>query len=205
MGIENESRITMARLSELPSGTREVIDSACERTGARHVFLTLARHPQLAVRYVRFGLELLGDGVMDDRQRELVILRVAWLCRSDYEWGHHVRLGKRCGLRARDISRIPQGPGHPGWSAEDAAMLTAVDELVHRRCVSPDTWHLLARGWDEKKLIEFLVLVGHYVTLAGLLNSIDIAREPGVEGFQAPAGKATEEPNEAGSWPTPFR
>jgi 4-carboxymuconolactone decarboxylase len=198
MATANESRIMMATTSELPLDVRGVVEAACETTGARDVYFILARHPKLLAQCVRYNAGLLDDGVLDGRQRELSILRVAWLCQSDYVWGHHVRIGKLNGVRTPDLSRIPEGPEHPDWSAEEATILTAVDELVHRRCISPDTWRLLARGWDEKKLLEFLVLVGHYVMISGFLNSIEIARESGVEGLPVPAGKSAEERNEAG-------
>ena len=60
---------------------------------------------------------------------ELVILRVAHNTGCEYEWGHHERIGRRAGLGAEEIDRVRDGAEAPGWSARQALLLSAVDEL----------------------------------------------------------------------------
>ncbi len=55
--------------------------------GALNIFKTLARHPGLFRRWMPFGGKLMQGGKLPPRDRELVILRVAWRCQAAYEWG----------------------------------------------------------------------------------------------------------------------
>ena len=63
---------------------------------------------------------------MTVRERELAVLRVAWLCRAPYEWGEHVELAKLCGVSAEEIERVTQGSSAAGWSDHECALLLAV-------------------------------------------------------------------------------
>jgi len=47
-------------------------------------------------------------------QQQGRVLRIGWLCRAEYEWGHHVAIGKQAGLSDDDLKRIAEGPDAPG-------------------------------------------------------------------------------------------
>jgi 4-carboxymuconolactone decarboxylase len=177
------------RLSPLAPADRDAVaDELLAGAGPRdgptlNIFATLVRHPGLFRRWLPFAGKLLA-GKLSARDRELAILRTAWRCRSEYEWGQHVAIGRAVGLSADDIHRVLDGPDAPGWSAADAAVLRAADELHDDACVSDSTWELLARQYDERQLIELIMLVGHYHLVAFTLNSLGVEREPGVVGFE---------------------
>ena len=96
-------------------------------------------------RWLVFGNHVLGKSTLPARERELVILRIGWLCRSGYEWGQHVAIGKAAGLSDEEIARIPKGADAAGWSAADRALLRATDELHGDAFISDATWAELAR------------------------------------------------------------
>ena len=74
------------------------------------VFLTLGRHRRLFWGWLLFAGALMPGGRLTRRETELVILRVATLCGSDYELTQHRRLGRRAGLSADEIDRVADGP-----------------------------------------------------------------------------------------------
>ena len=76
------------------------------------------------------------------------------------------------------------------WSGHDAAVLRATGELVRDHTVSQATWDALAETYDDAALIEFTMLAGHYVMLAGLLNAARVARDAGTGGFPPGPGPA---------------
>lgn len=78
--------------------------------GAVNVGLTILHHPALAQRYRQFGISFITDGTLPTRDRELVILRTSWLCRSPYEWAHHTRIGQQCGITEEELRRKDKGP-----------------------------------------------------------------------------------------------
>src|SRR5256885_6070053 len=103
--------------------------------GPPNIFTTLARHRRLFRRWLRFAGKLMPGGSLPRRDTELVILRVSVVCGCDYEWGHHVRLGRRAGLSGEEIERVGAGPDADGWSDHDRALLRAVDELHRDRVI----------------------------------------------------------------------
>ena len=148
---------------------------------ATNIFATLARHPGLFRKWLPFGGKLLA-GKLPPRERELVILRTGWLCGSEYEWGQHVLIGRAAGLTDDEIKRIQEG-ADGAWDGFDATLLRAADELHRDNRVSDVTWAELATRYDEKQLIEVVMLAGHYHMVAFALNSLGVQREEGVPGF----------------------
>lgn len=143
-------------------------------TGPPALFTTLARNRGLFRRWLLFASGLMPGGRLPRRDTELVILRVAHLCDCAYEWEHHVRLGRRAGLTPADLARVVAGPDAEGWTEREAALLRAAEELHARDAVAEDTWRVLERHLSPEDLIELCLLAGHYVMLAGALNSMGI-------------------------------
>ncbi|HUP86608.1 MAG TPA: DUF480 domain-containing protein [Acidimicrobiales bacterium] len=169
---------------ELDEQQRELLSGVIVPGAGRteNIFRTLVRHPGLFRKWMPFGGKLL-NGKLPARERELAILRVGWLCQSEYEWGQHVPIGKRAGLTEEEIARIPVGPKAPGWSDLDATILTATDELHEDSCISDLTWARLSQVYDDKQLIELVMAVGHYHLVSMALNTLGVQREEGVVGL----------------------
>lgn len=142
-----------------------------------NIFTTLARHPKLFARWSAFGGTLLYGGRLPARERELLILRTGYLCRSRYEWGQHVEIARATGLDDEEIARVAAGPDAAGWSAGDAALLRAADELHADHRIGDATWAALATGWDEQQLIEVCMVVGQYHLVAFTLSSLGVEPE----------------------------
>jgi 4-carboxymuconolactone decarboxylase len=178
-----EPRITLASPDGNPAEVQSLVDTL-RRPGRPplNLFLALARHPDLLRDYLPFGSRLLLRGTLSGRDRELVILRTAWLCGCDYEWGHHLVIAARAGLSADEIADIPD-PSAGRWTPHEAALLRAAGELVRDHTIGQAAWDTLGETYDDAALIEFAMLAGHYAMLAGLLNAAGVPREAGVEGF----------------------
>src|SRR5436305_4935000 len=162
---------------------RELLGGVGGVTGpASNIFDTLVRHPGLFRRWLPFGGKLLA-GKLPARERELLILRTGWHCRSEYEWGQHVLIARAAGISDEEIARVTQGPDAPGWDAFERALLTAADELHRDACIGEATWAALAERYDERQRVEVPMLVGHYPMVAFTLNSLGVQREEGVPGL----------------------
>jgi alkylhydroperoxidase family enzyme len=148
-------------------------------TGGRppNIFTTLARHHGLFRRWLWFAGALMPGGKLPRIETELVILRVAHNAGSDYEWGHHERLGAKAGLSAAEIERVRSGPDAPGWSERQELLLRAADEMHAEGRIGDELWARLARQLDEVRLIELCMLIGHYEMLAMTLNSLGVEPE----------------------------
>jgi AhpD family alkylhydroperoxidase len=144
-----------------------------------NLYTTMLNHPGIYVARLKFGSYLQRDSLLPAKTRELVIMRTAWLTRTDYEWGHHVESARKAGLSDAEIQRIAAGPDAPGWSEEQAAVLRAVDELRREAFISDLTWKTLAKHYDTKKLIEIIFTSGGYTMTALAINSLGVQLEPG--------------------------
>jgi uncharacterized protein YceH (UPF0502 family) len=167
---------------ELDEQQAELLKAVIVPGATSNIFRTLVRHPGLFRRWMPFGGKLLA-GKLPARERELAILRVGWLCQSEYEWGQHVPIGKRAGLTDDEIARIPGGARAEGWSDLDATILRATDELHDDSCISDPTWERLSQEYDDKQLIELVMVVGHYHLVSMALNTLGVPREEGVVGL----------------------
>ena len=135
---------------------------------------TLARHPKLMRAYHTFNGHILFTSTLSPRQRELLILRVATLREAEYEWEQHVVLAEEAGIDGDEIARVADGPDATGWSAEDAAMLRAVDELVGDAMITDATWRALSETMDEHQLMDLVFTVGAYDLLAMAFRSFGV-------------------------------
>ena len=166
-----------------PLADDEIDPSTRDRFGSGpmlNIFRTLARSPKLLSRWLVFANHILGHNSMPPRERELVILRIGWLCRSGYEWGQHVAIGRGCGLEDEEIERIPDGPDAEGWSAWDRVLLQATDELHADAFVSDPTWDALRQGYRETQCVDFVFTVGQYNLVSMALNTFGVQPEDGL-------------------------
>jgi 4-carboxymuconolactone decarboxylase len=127
----------------------------------------------------------LRNATIPARERELLILRTAWLSRGDYIWGRHDVHGQDAGLTKEEISRVTTGPDAAGWSDFDAALLRASDGLHARRFVSDATWSTLAQRYSESQLREVVMIVGNYTQLSMFHNTFGAQLDEGAEGLPA--------------------
>jgi alkylhydroperoxidase family enzyme len=152
-----------------------------------NIFSTLAHHPKLAKRWLVFGTHVLAKNTLPDRDRELVILRTGWNCRSPYEFGQHVVIGRAAGITDEEIERVTEGPDAAEWSPLEAALLRSADELFADQCVRDDTWAVLAAHYDERQLLDLVFTIGQYALVSMVLNTFRVARDDGVTDAPIPA------------------
>ncbi len=149
--------------------------------GILNIFRTLAHHPKLLKRWLVFGNHILAKSSLPERDRELVILRIGWLCGSEYEWTQHVGIGKLAGLDDDDIARIAEGPEAEGLDAFDRVQLQAVDELRRDAFISDQTWKALSERYDTQQMMDLVFTVGQYQLVSMALNSLGVQLEEDVE------------------------
>ncbi len=148
-----------------------------------NIMKTLANHPNLMKRWRVFGNHVLFKSTLPPRDREILILRIGWLCRSEYEWAQHVVIGKQCKLTEEEIHRITKGPDALGWDSFDATLLRAVDELYVDSFISDSTWNSLSERYTMQQLMDVIFTVGQYNLVSMALNTLGVQLEEGLEGF----------------------
>lgn len=124
-------------------------------------------------------------GTLPLRDRELAVLRMAWMRQLPFIWGEHVAIGHRIGMTTEEIERITKGSSAPGWSEHERAVVKASEELTDNSMISDATWATLSKTYDAKFLVELLGLVGQYQALGYIQNSLRMPLFEGNPGLAA--------------------
>jgi alkylhydroperoxidase family enzyme len=135
---------------------------------------TLAQHPALARAYHVFNGHVLFATSLSQRQRELLVLRVAAVRQAEYEWRQHAVLAADVGIGEDELVAVAEGPDAAGWEPLEAALLRAVDELVAGATVSDETWTTLAGSLSTEQLMDLVFTVGAYDLLAMAFGAFGI-------------------------------
>ncbi|WP_018505869.1 carboxymuconolactone decarboxylase family protein [Parafrankia discariae] len=140
-----------------------------------------ARHSQVGARWLAFNGTLIESGTLSPRDRELLILRVGARTGCRYQWAEHLRMAQAAGLTFDQVSAVREGASAPLWSERDRDLLCAADQLVDDHVLDDALWEALASRFDERQLLEVIFVVGSYVCLAMLLNSVGLLPATGAD------------------------
>lgn len=144
-----------------------------------HVLGFFATHPALAKAFLTLNKHVATDTTLTTRERELLILRIGWLTKSEYEFGQHIILGRRAGITDEEIERIQIGPEATGWSTDDADLIRAADDLHNGSRLSDATFERLSKRYDHQQVMDLIFVVGVYALMATAINTYNIPAEPG--------------------------
>lgn len=180
-----QPRIQPVTEAEWTDDSRPVLTANSAQGPVLNVFATVARHPKLLKRWVVFANHVLNGSTLPARERELVILRTGFLCRSGYEWAQHAAIGRAAGLADEELVRLTVGSTANGWSASDRALLQATEQLVTDHFIDDPTWSALVGTWNEQQLMDLVFAVGQYTLVSMALNSFGVQLEDTTERFPA--------------------
>ena len=139
-----------------------------------HLFNVLGQHKLMFLAWLPFSLFCCTPASSPCTDAELVILRVGHLRDCEYELQQHRRLAKSRGRYADLQARIFEGPDAEGLTERQRVLITATDEFVITRSMSPETWAALSGVLTRAQLIEFCTLAGQYDALAATMATLKI-------------------------------
>jgi alkylhydroperoxidase family enzyme len=172
-------RITPVAVADLTPEQRDALGRLAERPPILNIFATLARAPKALAGFLEWGSYILSRrNSLPAREREIVILRTGYLCKSGYEFTQHTRIGLEAGLTAAEIAAIKAGAS-AGWSEADAALIGAADELVGDHFIGEATWTRLRAQFDERQCMDVVFTVGQYTQVSMLLNTFGVQLDAG--------------------------
>ncbi len=179
----SEPRVSPLEPDAWSEQAKEVLAPIAERGPVFNIFKTLAHHPDLMRRWLVFANHILGKSTLGVRERELVILRIGYLCQAGYEWGQHVQIARRAGMSDDEIRSAKSGPDTPGISELDRLLLAATDELHADAHVSDTTWNGLSQHLTTQQLMDLVFTVGQYNLVSMALNTLGVQLDEGLPGW----------------------
>ncbi len=176
------TRIPTPRAGELRADASELLAliTPPDREPPR-TMTTLARQPELLAPFLGWAAALALKGVIAKREHEILALRVAWNCRSEFEWGEHAAYARAAGLTDEEIAAIVGSITDGQWSGAEIALLHVADELCDESSVSDATWSALASHFDAAQLVEIVMIAGQYTMLSMLANATGITLPDGLD------------------------
>jgi 4-carboxymuconolactone decarboxylase len=178
-------RLKIARIAPVPEKDwsdeqKELTAPFAARGRIINIFRTFLHSPRGMKAFLTWGNYILGKhNSLPPRERELVILRTGFLCKSGYEWTQHVPIGKAAGLTDIEIVAIKTGPEAQNWSEADKALMLASDELFHDRFVSTPTWNRLKAHFSDAQCMDMVLSVGQYTQVSLFLNTMGVQLDEG--------------------------
>ena len=160
-------------------------DAPGGRGGGANVFRTFNRHPPADRVRGAVNQHVNNRLTISPRQRELLLIRIGILARSEYEYAAHARAGRQVGITEADLARILAGPGS-GLDPLEDALLRATDELFDDDRISDATWTTLAQTFTPPQILDVMVAVGGYRSTSMLISSAGVQLDPNMNEFRFP-------------------
>lgn len=188
-GLDHPRRIPPLSRRELKRWQRMFLTAI--RIGAQDdydytCFLVTARLGRVFPLHTLFFTQLLQHGRIPQADSEQIVVRVAWRMGCQYEFAHHTRMALELGVPGEQIESLTH-ESDDGWTERTRALMTATDELIASRNLSPDTFDALHRHLDQDQILEFATLVGHYVMASMMLGVAGVELEPAFQLGVSPA------------------
>ena len=160
-----------------------------------NIFPVINTNRRLFWAWLFFASRLMPFGRLPARTRELVILRVAFNCRSRYEFAQHLEIAQRLGVNDQDILATTK-PAEQCAEQHLQALLLACDCVCKKQPINDQVWQTLRQHYSDKLLIELLMLIGHYQLVAAVLINAAVPIEKDIEAnlvaFELKTGSESE-------------
>jgi alkylhydroperoxidase family enzyme len=129
---------------------------------------------EMCRRYAPFLSYFVDTSKLSLRDKEVLVLRTAWLSKADFIWNAHVRRARTAGLTDADIAAIVEGSQSKKLGNRETTLIRAVDELHASQFITDATWKSLTGMYDTAQLLETVFIVGQYHLLAMYQKSVGI-------------------------------
>jgi alkylhydroperoxidase family enzyme len=158
---------------------KALVDKFARYGPADNAARTLLQVPDLFDGVMPYTIYLSEDSKLTAKQRELLILRAAWLNGNQYLWARHAPRARQAGLSNADLKRLAEGPTAKGLDPLDATLLAMSDQLHRNASVTDATWAALSKSFDLFHLMDAVETANHFMVLALIYNTFGVQPDAG--------------------------
>ncbi|HEY1832802.1 MAG TPA: carboxymuconolactone decarboxylase family protein [Solirubrobacteraceae bacterium] len=171
-----------------PDSAPEIVKRA-HAANALDLFGIVAHAESAFEPWLRYSSTLLRKLELDPLLRELAILQVAHLSRSEYEWTQHVAItlavgGTQAQIDAieRDADVDAEAEAEGSFDERQRQVLVLTREVMLDGVGGERTVAAVVSSLGERQLVELLLVIGNYMGLARLIATTGLeAQAPVVE------------------------
>jgi AhpD family alkylhydroperoxidase len=170
------ARVTLIDEHATPDIAALVAKIRGARGGQLHVFYQALLHtPALASAWFDFNNAVRFQASLDDRLRELVIMRVAALTGCDYVWKvHETQYAAPAGVTPREVEALRDWRTSGVYGERESALLAYVDAMTQDVTVADAVFKPVREHYSEREVVEITVLVAAYNMHTRVLKALDI-------------------------------
>ncbi|MCE7798867.1 carboxymuconolactone decarboxylase family protein [Sphingobium sufflavum] len=166
--------------------------TARENGSQSNTMMTLANHPPLAIASLDFGKYILIQSSLTARQKELIVLRVAWRYDSQYQWTHHVHAGRKVGITDAEFEALQFEGENPVWNRSEQAFISAMDQLCAKGRIDDSIWAILSEDMTKTQIMDFLYTVGLFTMNAWAFGAMGVELEANFAAFSKSADEMVQ-------------
>ena len=173
------ARVTLVEEQQQPGLSPLAAKIRGGRGGKLHDFYRALMHsPDLAAAWFDFNNAVRFRTGLDDRLRELVIMRVAALTGCDYVWSvHEARYAAGAGLSRVEVAALRGTPAPESFEPREQALLAYVDAMTRDVAVPDAAFRALREHYSEREIVELTVLVAAYNMHVRFLRALEFDPE----------------------------
>ena len=174
-----DCRIDLLPLEDSKRAAAEV--SMIANFAELNIFRALLHRPRTAKALSDLLVSLLFGGELDDRLRELLIMRIGWATGSDYEWTQHWSIAQeQFGCSERDLLEVRDWRSSDHFGEDERTLLGATDELLETGALEPASFARCRERFGRNATIELVTAVGCWRLVSKLTRALEIPLEEGI-------------------------
>jgi len=169
------ARVRLIEKEQAPPEVKEIFQKI-EDNGAKilNLYKVVANSPGLLLNFIRLGNSIIGRMELPSRLREIVILRVARLTGSEYEWAQHAPVALQVGISQKQLDSISDWKNAAEFNNKERAVLQYTDEVAQNVKVTDQTFNTLKNFFNEQTIVELTMTIGYYEMVARLLVPLQV-------------------------------
>ncbi len=175
------ARLPLPKNDELPAEIKETL----ETLPPLNVFRMVANAPASFKGFLELAMSILAKSEFDPRKREIAVLRVARVTRSDYIWTQHIRVAKSVGVSDDEIKIISEQDPVNLLDKEGNLLCRAADEISRDVKLSDDALTKILDFYGIRGAAELILCISYFNMLSRFLEStrVEIEKENKGESF----------------------
>jgi 4-carboxymuconolactone decarboxylase len=153
------------------------------RTGGGGPYGILIYAPMMAEHFSAVEDYFRHHGMLDTKDKELVILACARELGARFPWSRHEIRARQAGVRREAIETLRANGSLDALSQREYLMVDMARTLLRERHLSDDLFSRALAELGPERLVETVGLVSHYNLISSVANVFDLAAPEGAVTF----------------------
>lgn len=178
------SRLPLKSRDELSAENQAIWDRIMSgKSGGAGPYSILIYAPVMADHLSAVENYFRHHGMLDTRDKELVILTAARELGARFPWSRHEIRAREAGVRPEAIEALRTNESPDALTEHERLMVDVTRSLLHERRLSDALFSRALADLGPERLVETVGLVSHYNMISSVANVFDLGAPEGTVTF----------------------